>query len=152
MCCAFLLRHYYVVQAFSALALEVHFPAEFRSNPDQTHLNKLIKVFRITRKLQAGSFNQRWHQTLQESGSRRPELNNSWTPDFVFKMFWLITRMFLDRTYQIRHLEGRCPAEFSSNPNKSNLGQVIQGGVLKQVVEKLRATLTLEEQDWSPLL
>jgi len=32
-------------------ALEVHCPAEFCSNPNQTHLNKLIKVFRITRKL-----------------------------------------------------------------------------------------------------
>ncbi len=26
------------------------------SNPNQTHLNKLIKVFRINRKLQAGEF------------------------------------------------------------------------------------------------
>ncbi len=30
-------------------------PVEFSSNPNQTHLNKLIKVFRITR-LQAGEF------------------------------------------------------------------------------------------------
>ncbi len=36
--------------------LEVHFPAEFHSNPNQTLLNKLIKVFRINRKLQAGQF------------------------------------------------------------------------------------------------
>ncbi len=36
--------------------LEVHFPAEFSSNPNQSHLNKLIKVFRINRKLQAGEF------------------------------------------------------------------------------------------------
>ncbi len=30
-------------------------PVEFSSNPNQTHLNKLIKVFRITR-LQASEF------------------------------------------------------------------------------------------------
>ncbi len=35
-------------------------PVEFSSNPNQTHLNKLIKVFRITR-LQAGEvFFQGW--------------------------------------------------------------------------------------------
>jgi len=32
--------------------LEGHCPAEFSSNPDQTHLSKLIKVFRITRNSQ----------------------------------------------------------------------------------------------------
>ncbi len=31
-------------------------PAEFSSNPNQTHLKKLIKVFKITGKLQAGVF------------------------------------------------------------------------------------------------
>ncbi len=45
-------------KGFSALALEVHFPAEFRCNPNQTHVNKTIKIFRITRKLQAGEFDQ----------------------------------------------------------------------------------------------
>jgi len=30
--------------------------SEFSFNPDQTHLNKLIEVLRITRKLQAGDF------------------------------------------------------------------------------------------------
>uniref|UniRef100_A0A671NGW5 Ig-like domain-containing protein n=1 Tax=Sinocyclocheilus anshuiensis TaxID=1608454 RepID=A0A671NGW5_9TELE len=38
---------------FSTLALEVHFPAEFHSNPNQTHLNKLIELCRITRKVLA---------------------------------------------------------------------------------------------------
>ncbi len=33
---------------------EVHFPAEFIPKPNQTHLKKLIKTSRITRKLQAG--------------------------------------------------------------------------------------------------
>ncbi len=33
---------------------------QFSSSPNQTHLNKLIKVFRITRKLQAGEFDQGW--------------------------------------------------------------------------------------------
>ncbi len=41
---------HWLVQGFSTLALKVHFPAEFSSNPNQTHLNKLIKLFRITRK------------------------------------------------------------------------------------------------------
>ena len=36
-------------QGSSNLDLEIHFPAEFSSNPNQTHLNKLIKVFRITK-------------------------------------------------------------------------------------------------------
>ncbi len=31
-------------------------PAEFSSTPNQTHLTKLINVFKITRKLQAGVF------------------------------------------------------------------------------------------------
>uniref|UniRef100_A0A673GW70 Phosphoinositide phospholipase C n=1 Tax=Sinocyclocheilus rhinocerous TaxID=307959 RepID=A0A673GW70_9TELE len=34
---------------FSTITLEVHFPAEFCFNPNQTHQNMLIKVFRITR-------------------------------------------------------------------------------------------------------
>ncbi len=36
--------------------LECRCPAEFSSNPNQTHLKKLINVFEITRKLQAGVF------------------------------------------------------------------------------------------------
>ncbi len=47
-------------QEFLTLALKVHFPADFRSNPNQTHLNELIKVFRIARNLQAGEFDQGW--------------------------------------------------------------------------------------------
>ncbi len=47
-------------QGSLTLDLEVHFPAEFSSNPNQTHLNKLIKVFRINTKLQAAVFNPGW--------------------------------------------------------------------------------------------
>ncbi len=47
-------------QGFSTLALEVHFPAEFRSSPNQTYLNKLIEVFMIIRKLLAGKFDHGW--------------------------------------------------------------------------------------------
>ncbi|KAL0171765.1 hypothetical protein M9458_032076 [Cirrhinus mrigala] len=36
-----------LTQGFSTLACEIHFPAEFSSNPNQTHLNILIKVSRI---------------------------------------------------------------------------------------------------------
>ncbi|KAI2647479.1 Deleted in malignant brain tumors 1 protein [Labeo rohita] len=39
---------------FSALACGIHLPAEFSSNPNQTHLNTIIKVFNNTRKVQAG--------------------------------------------------------------------------------------------------
>jgi len=39
---------------FSALDHKIDIPAEFRTNPNQTHL---IKIFRI-RKLKAGQFNQ----------------------------------------------------------------------------------------------
>ncbi len=50
-------------QGYSNLAREIHFPAEFSSNPNQTHLSMLINVFRIIRKSQVG-----------ESGSREPDL------------------------------------------------------------------------------
>lgn len=40
-------------QGWAALALKIHFPTEFCCNLDQTHLNKLISVFRNYRKLQA---------------------------------------------------------------------------------------------------
>ncbi len=36
------------------------FPAEFSSNPDQTHLSMLISVFRIFRQSQGGEFDQGW--------------------------------------------------------------------------------------------
>jgi len=56
-------------QEFSTLAIEVHFPAEFSFNPNQTQLNKLIKVFRIIVKLQTGELCQGQSKSLQESGS-----------------------------------------------------------------------------------
>ncbi len=37
-----------------------NFPAQFNFNPNQTYLNKLIKVFRINRKLQAAEFISRY--------------------------------------------------------------------------------------------
>ncbi len=35
-------------------------PAEFSSNPDQTHLSMLIRVFKIVRKSQVSEFDQGW--------------------------------------------------------------------------------------------
>ncbi len=35
-------------------------PAEFSSNPNQTHLSMLINVFKIIRKSQVGEFDQGW--------------------------------------------------------------------------------------------
>ncbi len=47
-------------QGSSNLAHEIHFPAEFSCNPNKTHLNMLINVFRIIRKSQTGEFDQGW--------------------------------------------------------------------------------------------
>ncbi len=47
-------------QGYSNLAREVHFPAEFSPNPNQTHLSMLVNVFRIIRKSQVGEFDQSW--------------------------------------------------------------------------------------------
>ncbi len=46
-----------IEQGHSNLAPEIHFPAEFSSNTNQTHL---INVFRIIRKTQVGEFDQGW--------------------------------------------------------------------------------------------
>jgi len=46
---------------------------EVTSNLNQTDLNKLIKVFRFTGKLQVGEFDQGWSKTLQESRPPGPE-------------------------------------------------------------------------------
>jgi len=40
---------------------------EVTSNLNQTDLNKLIKVFGFTGKLQVGEFDQGWSKTVQES-------------------------------------------------------------------------------------
>ncbi len=45
-------------QGYSNLAREIHFPAEFSSNPNQTHLSMLINVFRILRTITVGEFDQ----------------------------------------------------------------------------------------------
>ncbi len=47
-------------QGSSNLAHEIHFPAEFSSNLNQTHLSMLIRVFKIIRKSQVGEFDQGW--------------------------------------------------------------------------------------------
>jgi len=39
----------YCLQGWSTPVLEGHCPAEFSFNPNYTHLNKLINVFRITK-------------------------------------------------------------------------------------------------------
>ncbi len=45
-----------VDQGWRTSVLESLSPAEFCFNPNQTHLNKLIKAWRVTRKRQAGEF------------------------------------------------------------------------------------------------
>ncbi len=49
-----------LIQGSSNLAHEIHFPAEFSSNPNQTYLSTLINVFKIIRKSQVGEFDQGW--------------------------------------------------------------------------------------------
>ncbi len=55
-------------------ALPGHFPSEFSFNPNQTHLNQVIIVFKTTRRLRAGEFFQGWSKSLQESGLEGPSL------------------------------------------------------------------------------
>ncbi len=62
-------------QGYSNLAREIHFPAEFSSNPNQTHLSMLINVFRIIRKSQVGEFDQGLELNSAGSGSREPDLS-----------------------------------------------------------------------------
>ncbi len=56
-------------KGFSALALEVHFPAEFSCSPNQTQVNKIIKIFRITRNVQTGQSEQGWRKVDLEGQS-----------------------------------------------------------------------------------
>ncbi len=44
-----IVQHYVKLAIDQTSVLECRGPVEFSSNPNQTHLNKLIKVFRITR-------------------------------------------------------------------------------------------------------
>ncbi len=49
------------------MAHKIHFPAEFSSNLNQTHLSMLISVFRIIRKSQVGEFDQQpYHPAAQD--------------------------------------------------------------------------------------
>jgi len=55
----FTCTHYvskFLKQRWSNSVLQGYCPAEFSSKPNKTHPNKLINVFRVTRKLQAGEF------------------------------------------------------------------------------------------------
>ncbi len=59
-----------IEQGYSNLTREIHFPAEFSSNPNQTHLNMLINVFRIIR-ITVDEFD----QGSLFSGSPEPDLS-----------------------------------------------------------------------------
>ncbi len=45
-------------QWYSSLAHEIHFPAEFSSNANHTHLSILINLFSIIRESQFSEFDQ----------------------------------------------------------------------------------------------
>ncbi len=49
-----------LLHGFSTLALDVHFTAELISDPNKIHLNRLTKIFTITKNLQAGEFDWVW--------------------------------------------------------------------------------------------
>jgi len=44
-----IIKFKHIEQGWATSVLEGHCPTEFSFNPNQTHMNKLIKVFRITR-------------------------------------------------------------------------------------------------------
>ncbi len=56
-------------QGSPTLLLESYHPADFSSNPNQTHLKQLIKVFRATWLLQTGVLQQSWNWSLQDGSS-----------------------------------------------------------------------------------
>ncbi len=80
-------------------------PAEFSSNPNQTHLSMLIIVFKIIRKSQVGECDQGWR----------------WTP-----ADWKIWGTLYGRGHQVRSWRAGVPAEFSSNPDQTHLKQLIK--------------------------
>ncbi len=49
-------KGYHLAQGRANSAFPGHFPSEFSSNPNQTHLNQVIIVFKTTRRLRAGEF------------------------------------------------------------------------------------------------
>ncbi len=62
-------------------AINIHFPADLSSKPNQTHMRMLINVFRIIRKSQVGEFEQGWTRELNETmisgGGRHSRVGNS---------------------------------------------------------------------------
>ncbi len=60
--------------------LEGHSSAQFSSNPNQTHLIQLIKLFRITRNLQAGVI---WSWLDQNCTELWPSMNWVWDHCFI---------------------------------------------------------------------
>ncbi len=48
------------VTILGCMSRHFHFPAEFSSNPNQTHLSMLINVFRVIRKSQVAEFDKGW--------------------------------------------------------------------------------------------
>lgn len=68
-------------QGFSTLAPEIHFPSEFSANPNQTHPNQLIDVFRITKNYR--------QLNLIKVGAKLKESRPQW-PEFLWMdMCWL---------------------------------------------------------------
>ncbi len=60
---------YIIIQGWATSVLECRCPVEFISNPNQTHLNKLIKIFRIFRATGRGFFSGLELNSLQDIGT-----------------------------------------------------------------------------------
>ncbi len=84
-------------QRSSAPLLGSHYPGEFSSNPNQTHLKQLIKLFRITWNYTCRCAEAGWKYTLQDSGSPGAGLKTS--DLFIFeekgKMFFFFLVIFV---------------------------------------------------------
>jgi len=50
----------YIVHGSSNPVLEGHWPEEYSFNPNKAHLNKTVKVFKVTEKFQVSEFDHGW--------------------------------------------------------------------------------------------
>jgi len=78
-------------QGWATSVLEGHCPTEFSFNPNQTHQNKLIKAFRITRKLQAGDFFSGLELNSVEQWPSRTKVAHPCSKQYQIRVLQLVT-------------------------------------------------------------
>lgn len=80
---------------YPTAGVQIHFPEKFSSNLNQTHLNNLVKIFRITRKLQTDESDQifSFHvaQTRYVPQMRKQEKSTqiSFRPHSEINLIWI---------------------------------------------------------------